>query len=87
MSRVVPWGENDGRTDGHMTKVIFAFRNFVKGPKQLNIKFSNVWLTVHRSSMWNKKPTRCHLVLYLFLLISCSACFGPPCAHFQALTT
>jgi len=32
----------------------------------------DVWLTVHRSSMWNKKPTRCHLVLYLFLLISCS---------------
>jgi len=29
-----------------------------------------VWLTVHRSSMWNKKPTRCHLVLYLFLSIS-----------------
>ena len=28
----------------------------------------HVWLTVHRSSMWNKKPTRCHLVLYLFLL-------------------
>jgi len=27
-----------------------------------------MWLTVHRSSMWNKKPTRCHLVLYLFLL-------------------
>ena len=27
-----------------------------------------VWLTVHRSSMWNKKPTRCHLVLYLVLL-------------------
>ena len=32
----------------------------------------DVWLTVHRSSMWNRKPTRCHLVLYLFLLISCS---------------
>jgi len=31
-----------------------------------------LWLTVHRSSMWNKKPTRCNLVLYLFLLISCS---------------
>ena len=30
----------------------------------------DVWLTVHRSSMWNKKPTRCHLVLYLFLSIS-----------------
>jgi len=29
---------------------------------------SDVWLTVHRSSMWNKKPIRCHLVLYLFLL-------------------
>jgi len=28
----------------------------------------DVWLTVHHSSMWNKKPTRCHLVLYLFLL-------------------
>ena len=43
----------------------------------------DVWLTVHRSSMWNKKPTRCHLILHLFLLykllfISCSTCFGPP---------
>jgi len=28
----------------------------------------DMWLTVHRSSMWNKIPTRCHLVLYLFLL-------------------
>jgi len=28
----------------------------------------DVWLTVHRSSMWNKEPTRCHLVLYLFFL-------------------
>ena len=28
----------------------------------------DVWLTVHRSSVWNKKPTGCHLVLYLFLL-------------------
>ena len=42
--------------------------------KTLEINSSNgketfdVWLTVHRSSMWNKKPTRCHLVLYLFLL-------------------
>ena len=55
------------------------------------VKF-DVWLTVHRSSMWNKKPTRCHLVLYLFLLykllfISCSTCFWPPCAHPQELTT
>ena len=28
----------------------------------------DVWLTVHRSSMWIKRPTRCHLVIYLFLL-------------------
>ena len=28
----------------------------------------DVWLTVHRSSVWIKKATRCHLVLYLFLL-------------------
>ena len=47
----------------------------------------DVRLTVHHSSMWNKKPTRCHLVLYLFLLISCSTCFVPPCAHLQELTT
>ena len=47
----------------------------------------DVRLTMHRSSMWNKKPTRCHLGLYLFLLISCSTCFGPPCAHLQELTT
>ena len=40
-------------------------------PKDLcnrNVVLCDVWLTVHRSSMWNKKPTRCHLVLYLFLL-------------------
>jgi len=35
--------------------------------EQFSCEF-DVWLTVHRSSMWNKKPTRCHLVLYLFLL-------------------
>ena len=50
-------------------------------------KMFDVWLTVHRSSMWNKKPTRCHLVLYLFLLISCATCFRSPCAHLQELTT
>jgi len=31
---------------------------------QLNL----MCLTVRRSSVWNNKPTRCHLVLYLFLL-------------------
>jgi len=35
----------------------------------INIVYKfDMWLTVHRSSMWNKKPTRCHLVLCLFLL-------------------
>ena len=40
-------------------------------------------------TMLNKKPTRCHLVLYYiyFPFISCSTCFGPPCAHPQELTT
>ena len=38
---------------------------------------------VKKIGMLNKKPTRCHLVLYLFLLISCSTRFGPPCAHLQ----
>jgi len=28
----------------------------------------DVWLTVHCSSVWIKRPTRCYLVLYLFLL-------------------
>jgi len=63
--------------DGNRKKVLYCF---------------DVWLTVHRSSMWNKEPPGCHLVLYLFLLykllfISCSTCFGPPCAHLQELKT
>ena len=37
--------------------------------KHIVSKF-DVWLTVLSSSMWNKKPTRCHLVLYLFISIS-----------------
>ena len=34
------------------------------------VSYFDVWLTVHRSSMWIKRPTRCHLVIYLFLLYS-----------------
>ena len=64
----------------------FLLRSSVKQSVNKFSKF-DVLLTVHRSSMWNKKPTRCHLVLYLFLLISCSTCFGPPCAHLQELTS
>jgi len=57
--------------------------NVVRFALHKMLQLFDVWLTVHRSSMCNKKPTRCHLVLYLFLLISCSTCFGPPCAHLQ----
>jgi len=35
---------------------------------ELKLHKFDVWLTVHRRSMWKKKPTRCHLLLYLFLL-------------------
>ena len=34
---------------------------------QINRKFSDVWLTVHRNSVWIKKPTRCHFLYSLFL--------------------
>jgi len=30
---------------------------------KMNPRKSDVWLTVHRNSVWNKKPTRCHFVL------------------------
>jgi len=42
--------------------------NSYSGTKVQLVFFLCVWLTVHCSSMWNKKPTRCHLALYLFLL-------------------
>jgi len=40
-SRVVPRGRTDGSTDGQrdMTKLIVAFRNFVKAPKSNNFNF------------------------------------------------
>jgi len=39
-----------------------------KGNVEMKFHTFDLWLTMHHSSMWNKKPTRCHLVLYLFLL-------------------
>ena len=48
----------------------------------------DVWLTVHCSSMWIKRPTRCHFWYDVyFSFIGCSTCFGPPCAHLQEPTT
>jgi len=55
-----------------LSAYLCPIRGLQKYPAQLcvnvNVKNSDIWLTVHRISMWNKKPTRCHLVLYLFLL-------------------
>jgi len=49
---------------------------------------SDVWLTVHRNSVWDKKPSKCHFcVIAYFFFTSCSTCFGQPCAHLQELTT
>jgi len=67
--------------------IILSLSHTIQQDLQILIHKFDVWLTVHRSSVWNKKPTTRHLVLYLFLVISCSTCFGPPCAHLQELTT
>jgi len=53
--------------------IMFNENLLVNRQKLLKMHFKprlqfEVWLTVYRSSMWNKKPTRCHLVLHLFLL-------------------
>jgi len=49
---------------------------------------SNVWLTVHRNSVWiiNQLDVTFCVILY-FSFTSCSTCFGQPCAHHQELTT
>ena len=47
----------------------------------------DVWLTVHRSSMWNKKPTGCHLVLYLFLLYKLLNMYVVRCATYSPMDT
>jgi len=39
--------------------VLFSKRK-KKNVLNINWIFFNVWLTVHRSSMWVKRPTRCH---------------------------
>ena len=47
-------------------KILISFK-----PHQINyclIFRFDVWLTVHRSSIWNKKQTRCHLVYVYFYL-------------------
>jgi len=46
-----------------VTECCFAAAN-----EEVKSSTFDVRLTVHCSSMWNKKPTRCHLLFYLFLL-------------------
>ena len=58
--------------DSNCHQVVFPARQSAEGNSRhsdRNISlFFYVWLTVHRSSVWITRPTRCHLVLYLFLL-------------------
>jgi len=50
-------------------------------------------LTVHHNSMWNRKPTRCHLVLYLFSLFDLAIHPSQPhtnkasCATYSSIDT
>jgi len=49
----------------------------------------DVWLTVHRIPTWNKKPNRCHLVLYLFPIYKLLNMFRAtlcPCLHSHGTT-
>ena len=49
-------------------------------------KSSDVWLTVHRNSVWIKNQLDVVFVFFISLLIVGSTCFGQPCAHHQELT-
>ena len=53
-SRVVPCGRMDGRTD--ITKLIVAFRNFAKAPK--NRTKSGTWNKDNNNNNNNNKPKR-----------------------------
>ena len=47
----------------------------------------DVWLTVHRNSVWIKNQLDVTFCILYFYSNSCSTCFGQPCAHHQELTT
>ena len=56
----------------------------------INAHFRNseVWLTVHRESVWIRTTNWMSLLcIFYFSSNSCSTCFGQPCAHHQELTT
>jgi hypothetical protein len=48
---------------------------------------SDVWLTVHRNSVWIKNQLDVTFCILYFSSNSCSTCFGQPCAHHQELKT
>ena len=54
------WRDQDGNPPGEGT-VTGELHN---GTRKWVSPF-DVWLTVHRNSLWNKKPTRCHLILFI----------------------
>ena len=53
-----------------------------------NTHKSDVWLTVHRNSVWirNQLDVTFYVIFY-FSFTNCSTSFGQPCAHLQELTT
>jgi len=55
------------------SELIYTFPSsvFIRAKKTLNssgCRCPKTRLVSHSNTMWNKKPIRCHLVLYLFLL-------------------
>jgi len=57
-----------GGTEGYLSSGSSHLTSRHTHTQTVSISKFDVWLNVHHSSMWNKKPTTCHLVLYLFLL-------------------
>jgi len=51
------------------TDWILTFGNLRSAHTAVFMCFVRIWVQTAIISMWNKKPTGCHLVLYLFLLL------------------
>jgi len=56
---------NDEKVLRHTARVLSYIYRCVIQILKLNSELllsSDVWLTVHRNSVWDKKPARCHFV-------------------------